>query len=814
MITEQQRSARTSEAYSNHIPDAAKGAMPLDKGQSQEYEIAQNVAESLYRSYNQRADRFERTPGPDAAMVQFAETLLESGVSAENIARNGADGYELYQSIAYNDDPMISDDAKARALDRVVSLYQCEGLTFGAADIDRQVLYSDNPQAENTIKNITDYWHAVVTTGYDDASDKNIASHYMSGMLNLKNMINDWVPDETERYGQIAARFAAAAAIVEKTQGATLTLSKEVSDGTRLTGDQVLYGLVDVYQASPDEAITQMDQIPDCLQEMRSLPEAFQDEVRRAGQSALDTIPHLKAEIANSAMLVPFADKIQELSQDHKYLLHDISRSVRTAQEGDDALPRDEVNARVESAFAIHAQEPRWSADTIRGMLTELRSTAKQDAATDPEIIAFLGRNQREANEVLSCVGVGQIDSEKAKKAIRLFENIKQPFDNITKEILLAGDGLSEQDSVEYYTLLEEYIGKTDKNGIPYNTPRGVRGAVKEFRRRPEMKAWFLRGNVPMALAPTLSMWRQTMLDRGVEDTPDAMYDYYRQSDELIKYQSAMNLRKCATEGVVASYLKVDDDRIDELLYAAHKEARQRKDDFRLFINIDPEPLKKVVESGGVVKSIMDADVVDRNKIGGAFGARNASYIYHRADIEAVMGIRSHGENTNPVYASCGYVDHGTPGGAVGYGEIMLSFKPDAGNLRERTTYTPMDSFRSIDRLTEEDAAALRIIKSGAGMNHFRTTDYVEAQIAGGVRLNDIEEIFVPENLVEEVAQTLPPELASKIRVTQSTKTDLLTRDLQYDYTAERNLVEQYRKPAEPQLLVGNILPDIGGIDY
>ena len=199
----------------NYIPDAAKRAMPLDKGQSQEYETAQNVAESLHRSYNQRENRYES----DAAMVQFAETLLESGVSAENIARNGTDGYELYQSIVYNDDPMVSDDAKARALDRVVSLYQCEGLTFGAAYIDRQVLYSDNPQAENTIKNITDYWHAVVTTGYDDVSDKGIASHYMSDMLNLKNMINDWAPDETERYGRIAARFAAALRIIKSGAG-------------------------------------------------------------------------------------------------------------------------------------------------------------------------------------------------------------------------------------------------------------------------------------------------------------------------------------------------------------------------------------------------------------------------------------------------------------------------------------------------------------------------------------------------------------------------------------------------------------------
>ena len=193
MITEQQRVARNTE-HDNHISDVVKGTIPLDKGHSQEYETAQNIAESLQRSYNQQGSRYERTPGPDAAMVQFAETLLESGVSAENIARNGTDGYELYQSIVYNDDPMVSDDAKARALDRVVSLYQCEGLTFGAADIDRQVLYSDNPQAENTIKNIADYWHAVVTTGYDDASDKSIASHYMSDMLNLKNMINDWVP--------------------------------------------------------------------------------------------------------------------------------------------------------------------------------------------------------------------------------------------------------------------------------------------------------------------------------------------------------------------------------------------------------------------------------------------------------------------------------------------------------------------------------------------------------------------------------------------------------------------------------------------
>lgn len=191
----------------------------------------------------------------------------------------------------------------------------------------------------------------------------------------------------------------------------------------------------------------------------------------------------------------------------------------------------------------------------------------------------------------------------------------------------------------------------------------------------------------------------------------------------------------------------------------------------------------------------MDTDIVDRRNVSKTVGvSRGANYIFHRSDIESMIGVRSHYNEENPIYGSCGFVDRGDVSGARGYGDIVLSFRPDEHGLSDRATYTTEDSFHSIDRITQNDAAALRVVKSGAGKGFVRLKDYVEVQITGGVNIHQVAEIFVPEGIAAQVKKMLTPALLEKVTTTAARMDDKLSGDYLYDNTSERALVEKYRK--------------------
>lgn len=98
--------------------------------------------------------------------------------------------------------------------------------------------------------------------------------------------------------------------------------------------------------------------------------------------------------------------------------------------------------------------------------------------------------------------------------------------------------------------------------------------------------------------------------------------------------------------------------------------------------------------------------------------------------------------------------------------------------------------------LVEEDAAALRIIKSGNGDGFMRTDEYVEAQITGGISVMDVAEIFVPEELVERVRRIMPSSLANRVIAVPYGVDDFINRDLAYDKLHDKALVERYRNNA------------------
>ena len=174
-------------------------------------------------------------------------------------------------------------------------------------------------------------------------------------------------------------------------------------------------------------------------------------------------------------------------------------------------------------------------------------------------------------------------------------------------------------------------------------------------------------------------------------------------------------------------------------------------------INISSEALAGVIDSGGTINSFFDRNIdLDRSDRG--------DYDLVRSGVEVSLGLRSMDDETpHPIYGSCMFVDQEVPVGAVGYGDILLTFK-ETPELTSRTTYTPEDSFHGAQRLTTEDAKVLRLAKDAKDIGHSRTRDYVEAQIQGGVSLSDVDAIYVNSQEQKQfIAAKLPPEYVDRI---------------------------------------------------
>ena len=117
-----------------------------------------------------------------------------------------------------------------------------------------------------------------------------------------------------------------------------------------------------------------------------------------------------------------------------------------------------------------------------------------------------------------------------------------------------------------------------------------------------------------------------------------------------------------------------------------------------------------------------------------------------RVMAERKLEIRPSGLKNDPplVYGSTTYGDkENIKGGAPLYGNVVI--KLNFNEVKERTTFTITDSFSpffSRDTTTYEEAPVLKFLhQSKASLTDF---GYTEAQIAGGVRLKDIQEIVFP----------------------------------------------------------------------
>ena len=440
----------------------------------------------------------------------------------------------------------------------------------------------------------------------------------------------------------------------------------------------------------------------------------------------------------------------------------------------------------IAEAYRVSKSEPRFPAEVFRDIILAGSSTtgdlarSMADRLLSPVVISHLD-DEHDRGEVFRALGVIQRDGVDIDGMFRVYD--KHPIKlngylNLLGAYDPGADGSytrSERYSQVYYSLLDEEMGKVDKNGTPYSSPASVREvagilASGNWREGVQFLQWYQQDDLPLSAFKVVMQVRDRVVLSGVPDNPTAIYDYFCSNKELIAEMSDDNLR-CYLSGSldsagsrlrgsqVVDWASQQGD-VDSLISEARESAASRMDGFRLFVNIDSNKLISAASNEGFLRSIMDTQTGDYDNM----VDRGAAYVFRRSDVELMLGNRSRGGEDHPIYGSCGFIDRGIPGGAVGYGDVMLSFRPDAGGMDERTTFTPEDSFHGTHRLTREDAATLRVIKDRAGMSDERTEEYVEAQVIGGVDLSLVESIYVSSaETYSTLIEQLPREMSSRV---------------------------------------------------
>lgn len=165
-------------------------------------------------------------------------------------------------------------------------------------------------------------------------------------------------------------------------------------------------------------------------------------------------------------------------------------------------------------------------------------------------------------------------------------------------------------------------------------------------------------------------------------------------------------------------------------------------------LNMSWEALTGMLNLGRVKSIWENAEEMER---------RNKTMDYHygvrRDTIERHLGNRAKGgaSDPHPIYGAV-FSPNGRDeffGAAFRYGECFIKLKNE--KVRERTTITYDDSFNGFNDfpLLWEHAA---IAKSMMNLtDHGTRHGYVEAQILGGVTLDDIESITIPKLVLQEV---------------------------------------------------------------
>ncbi|MDB5182309.1 MAG: hypothetical protein JWO47_93 [Candidatus Saccharibacteria bacterium] len=323
-------------------------------------------------------------------------------------------------------------------------------------------------------------------------------------------------------------------------------------------------------------------------------------------------------------------------------------------------------------------------------------------------------------------------------------------------------DGYSEEREANEQILfkaLQRASKMTDKDGFPYESTDSVANVIR-YNIKPlktedatVLLDWFEGSNMPYSALPTILSARQNAVAEGTADSPEAIF----------KWVNSPENRETVSRKVLNDYMTLRLGMTSEEIDQAVTETHDIQNNFRVIINAGYDVLAKIATQGGDIKSLFDAGVFE----GGSkkLHVGNKNYLLHRSGVEIAMGLRSldHASD-HPVYGTGIFLgNESTKRGARGYGEAVIILDPSK-LPQDRITFTPEDSFHGATLLTSEDAMILRHAKDNKGRGGEATSDYIEAQISGGVDLSMVQEIVVfSQEEASKVKETMPESLHSLI---------------------------------------------------
>lgn len=761
-----------------------------ERAQVRELEMLLDTIPEAARE-NLSIQEFIRSISYNPEQTELAIGLLKSGYSPESIIKSTNvvfDGMKRINEKAH--DPEAS-----RGL--LLQLLRCDGIKLDQPHSDLvDIIIEDPAKHAAMIAKIDAVWRGSSESGVPN----DVKSETLLGSFNSYARSNGYSEIETyDDYHQkkidalkvafeIADKEVVDACALMATDGEQMVvrnfvdgLAREVMDGKRgLSAEEVkevAREFIAVFTDAPEEIKTALVSAGSYFQIEN--PSDFII-FRRSIEAASEHVDALR-EI--------FEEEVDGVERAIIEALHGSIESQRRAneREGEYLISEDPAYS-LRCAVDLYVKEPRFSKDIYRS-IAQMGGLGAQQALErlqDPNLSSLLDDEamRPELDPALRFLAYKDVD---IGAAIDAFREIDCHLPGIL-EIIVATQPRVDDLKGPYYEGIRKFMSRKDKNGTPFDSPNAIRSFIEMQERlsSPEAEAkmsWFMSGSVPVALFDTVLEARNLIGKDADSLSPDEVYKQYCESRELIERISHQTLRE-----YVGGNLKLNNRRAAKQLYEqsavedairlAQSDAERRKDSFRLFLNLSPEALIQAAFKGGEIKSILDTDVETE-----AAQTRGARYILHRSEIEMMAGVRSFGEEQHPIYASVGYVDRGVPAGAEGYGEIMITLNPFENDLAARTTFTPEDSFHGTERLTLEDAQALRVLKNGAGLDHTRTSDYIEAQIRGGVKIDAIESVYVKDTVTyERLKKYLPPELAAKVNL----------RVFGYDATKETELLGSY----------------------
>lgn len=465
-----------------------------------------------------------------------------------------------------------------------------------------------------------------------------------------------------------------------------------------------------------------------------------------------------------------------------------------------DLLPRDVGSTATEGLVARIAQKmdhsthtfPQEIFDSLDGLESVILSNENFDKQQLVETFVGMGDDSKEfsqfllSEEVQNSMNNEQLAAEVNSalftlryeigrydfvRALQAYSAIDPPMKGYLQKLISSeaklGGAATSAAAQKYYEHAPTILSRRDKDGNPFDSPEMLYLALEplsRYARNEQYEAeldWFLNDQLPVAAAESVIHFREEAIVAGIEDTPSAVYEWIHKDSEKVTELSHRYLREYVNGGLaMASSTRMieDPETTERLIKAMGNHVDRMSDNFRIFVNISPQVLQKVVDGGGTIKSIQDDGIVVAD--------RHEDYMSKRSGIEIAMGIRSLKDTEDhPVYGTSGFIGDGVPSGAYGYGEVMLSYKLTP-ELADRTSYSPEDSFHGPYRLTSRDAQILRMIKNGQGIGHARTSEYTETQIKDGLAVYAADQIYVPnEEMVVQVQAALPPEFHDKIVV-------------------------------------------------